>query len=168
MKKKITFINLRKEIETLRDNVGFYWVALRVIDLSKKTNQSSDKVPSNYDQPNPEDSKSLLINHSYSDKLVKAFRYLGSPGFDFLTQLGNINTRSATFIVEYDKQPKDTDFILELESDEETHIPYQPFNVVKVFKIQDSFPLRGDDGRIEFWRCHVEERNLDFSSKGVL
>jgi len=169
MVKKLSFINLRKEIETLRDITGFRWIALRVADLSKRCTECMKQIPANYDQPSPYCKSCLGIGYSFSDKLVKGFRYLGAPGFDFKMNIGIINTQTQIYILEYNKEPKSTDLIFELLLDESNQNPVQPFQITSVYKIQNSFPLRGDNGRIEFWRCFVEEKNLSREgSKSIL
>ncbi|RMG69772.1 MAG: hypothetical protein D6710_08275 [Nitrospirae bacterium] len=165
MKRKLGFIDLRKEIELLADNVGFSWVALRTIDLNTKCTECSKRVGNQYETP-PEECKTCFgTGHLYVDKLVRGFRDLSQPGFDFLSELGVVNTKTQVYIIEHDKYPKSTDFILELDLDEKTGQPKIPYKIQRVFKIQDAHPLRGGQpeghpGRIEFFRCFVEERNF--------
>lgn len=172
MAKKLGFINLRKELATLRDHVGFRWTALRSADLNTPCIECSKKVPAQYDQVSGTCKSCLGIGYAYMDKLVPAFSYLGQPGFDFLSQIGFINTKTRVYIIEYGYKPKNTDYIMELDLDESTGIPRQPFVVTRTFKIQDSEVMRGGEptshvGAIDFWRCYVEERNLDLTSKTV-
>jgi len=158
--KKITFIDLRKEIDTIREAVGFYWVALRTASLSQRCTECLKSIGAETEGPNPDCITCLGSGYPFVDKVTQGFRYLSTPGFDFATQIGNVNTEAEVFIIEHDKQPKSTDYIVELELNEVTGAPIQPFKITRVFKIQGAFPLRGDKGRIEFWRCFVEERNF--------
>ena len=165
---KYGFINLEKEVDSLLREYG-YWLALRSVDLSKRTKESIDLVPGQYDQDNP-DFQKVLSSYTYTDKLIKGYRYLAQPGFDFQTQVGVINTKLRVFIIEADKMPKNTDYILELELDETTGIPVQPFSVRRVWSIQDAEPLRAGQpvshaGGIEFFRCFVEENNLGYQGR---
>ena len=171
MAKRLTWIDFRKEIEELKDSEGFRWVALRSADLTKQCMECARSVNDSYDQPNPYCSSCLGTGFGYVDKLVKGYRYLSTPGFDFRTQLGIVNTESQVYILEHDTYPKEVDLILELEQDElkKPPTPRQPFVVMSVFKIQHAFPVRGSGGgRIEFWRCFVEERNFSRGKKGYL
>lgn len=168
MGKKLGFINLRKEMKLLSESVGFSWVALRSVDLTKPTTEAQESVPQNYDQSNTSYSN-IVSNYYFVDKLIKGYRYLAQPGFDYQSQVGALNTKTQVYIIEQDKKPKNTDFILELELDEETGQPKQPFSVSRVFSIQDAQPMRGGQpetipGGIEFWRCYVEEDNLGYGN----
>lgn len=166
MSKKLGFIDLRKEIELLAGATGFSWVALRSIDLSKPTTEAKKSLPSNYDQSNI-NFKNIVSNYYFIDKLVKGYRYMAQPGFDYQSQIGTINTKTQVYIIAHDKKPKNTDYILELDLDEETGQPKQPFRIARVFNIQDAQPMRGGQprtitGGIEFWRCYTEEDNLGY------
>jgi hypothetical protein len=165
--KKLTWIDLRKEIETLRDAVGFRWIALRSLDLTQRCLECIKTTNDSFDQPGS-CSACMGSGFVFIDKLVKGFRYLSTPGFDFRSEIGILNTETQVYIIEHDKKPKETDFIFELELNEETGTPRQPFSVNRVFKIQNAFPARGDDGRIEFWRCFVEERNLTNKGDNII
>lgn len=136
-------------------------MALRSAKLDIRCTECLKNIGGETEGPNPSCRFCLGTGYPYVDKLVQGYRYLATPGFDFRAQIGIVNTETNVFIVKYDKQPKSTDLIAELVLDETTGNPRQPFKISKMFKIQDAFPLRGDDGRIEFWRCFVEERNFD-------
>jgi hypothetical protein len=173
MAKKLTFLDLRKEIDTILKSVGFSWVALRAVDLSTPCTECKKALGDHYDQVSPTCTSCMGIGYLYIDKIVKGFRYMSSPGFDFRSNIGTLNTETQVYILEHDKAPKETDYILELDLDEATGSPIQPFKARKSFKIQSTFGARGDKGRIELWRCFVEERNLenlgkDITNKGYL
>lgn len=159
---KLNPIDLRKELALLRKHLGHRWVAHRSIDLSKACTECGRVNDDIHRQPQKTCSACHGIGYSYVDKVVKGFRYLSVPGVDLKTSVGFVNTRSEVYILEHDCYPKPVDWILELELNETTMVPVQPFRVTSAFKIQDCMALRGDNGRIEFWRCPVEERNLDY------
>lgn len=166
MTKKLGFIDLRKEVELLSKATGFSWVALRSVDLTKPTTEAQKYVASSYDQSNV-NFKHIVSNYYFIDKLVKGYRYMAQPGIDYQSEIGTINTKTQVYIIAHDKKPKNTDYILELELNEETGQPKQPFKIARVFNIQDSQPMRGGqpktiNGGIEFWRCYAEEDNLGY------
>ena len=167
---KYGFIDLRNEMENLRDSVGFRWLALRTVNFTKPALEAKKPVPLNYDQTEP-DNQNIVANEYFIDKLVKGFSYLSQPGFDFQTQVGPINTKLRVFILEHEKKPKNTDFILELNLNEDTGVPIQPFKVTRVWKIQDAEPMRAGQptkkptGRIDFFRCFAEESNLGYGPR---
>jgi len=103
--------------------------------------------------------------HLFVDKLVKLQRARSAPGIDLLIKTGKINTSTVNFAVETRNYPKNTDWILELDLDESTGIPRQPFSVIRAYKIQEAKPKRGKNGRIEFWYCYTEERNFTTGKK---
>jgi hypothetical protein len=45
-----------------------------------------------------------------------------------------------------------------LDLDPDTGEPRQPFRIMEQFILQDIEPLRGKDGRLEFWSGRVESR----------
>lgn len=100
--------------------------------------------------------------HLYVDKLVKAQRIRSVPGGHLRTKLGKISTEIKNWVIESRNKPKSTDWILELDLNERTNAPKQPFSVVRAFSIQSAKPARGKRGRIEYWHCTAEERNFTF------
>ena len=153
-------------MELLSESVGFSWVALRSVDLTRPAKEAQGSIPQNYDQTNI-NYQHIVSNYYYVDKLVRGYRYLAQPGFDYQSQIGSINTKTQVYILEHDTKPKNTDFVLELELDEATGQPKQPFSISRVFNIQDAQPMRGGQpktvsGGIEFWRCYAEEDNLGY------
>lgn len=154
-------IDFRKDIEVIRKNGGFKWIALRHVDLTKRCTECLKKLGPQYEDPAADCTLCMGIGYLFIDKLIQAFRYLSGPGFDFLTQIGSINTKTIVYILEHDTYPKNTDFILELDINEATGIPRQPFVIRQMFKINDAHDMRGDKARIEFFRCYVEEHNFD-------
>lgn len=166
---KYGFIKLRKELSNLVENEG-HWVALRSIDLTKPTTEAQEGIPENYDQSHP-DYNNIVANYYFVDKLLKSFRYLAQPGFDFQSRIGVINTKTQVYILEHDKKPKNTDYILELDLDE-NGIPKQPFKIQRVFRIQDAQEMRAEDpgthhGSQIFWRCFCEEHNVGYGPRTV-
>lgn len=154
-------IDFRKDIEVIKKNGGFRWISLRSVDLTKRCTECLKKLGPQYEDPAADCTLCMGIGYPFIDKLVKAFRYLSAPGFDFLSSIGTVNTKTVVYILEHDAFPKNTDYIIELDLDESTGIPRQPFSIRGMFKINDSHDMRGKDGRIEFFRCYVEEHNFD-------
>ena len=162
-RRRLTFLDLRKQVETLRKNTSFRWVALRTADLSKKCSSCLNK-----DQYEVGLCKRCFnTGHAFVDKLVSAHSSLSIPGVDFSGPIGQANTKIQYFYIEHNQRPKNTDFILELDINEKTGVPRQPFRIIRAYKINDTNPLKGIDGRTEFWRCFVEERNYDLG-KSIL
>jgi hypothetical protein len=160
-------LDFRKEMEFLRDSLGFAWAALRSQRLDEKCIECTKSVGAQYDQPNPSCKTCMGTGHPYVDKIVKVYRTLVTPGFDYLAEVGNINTTTSICYMEHDANPKEGDYILELELNETTMTPIQPFNVIRANRIQDSHDNRGIGGRIEYWACRLEEKNFDIG-KSIL
>jgi hypothetical protein len=158
--KKISFFDIRKQIQVLRNNTSFGWVALRSAYLTKKCVKCGLES-SQYSEAGTACRFCLGTGHHYVDKLVRAHKTIAIPGIDLRTEIGVINTKTQYYYFESGSKPKSTDYVLELSTDVATNLPRQPFTIRRVFKITDTQALRGNSGRIEFWRCQVEERNFD-------
>ncbi len=159
---KFDFIDLRKELQTLRDNLGFRWLALRSVDLTRPCHECQKKVPANYDQSPGLCKACLGIGYTYIDKLIEGFKYRPYSLFQVrgFSNVGPMGIDSVNFVLQHNSNPKPVDWILELELDETTMIPVQPFKITGAYRIEDVTIFRGDSGRIEFFRCNVLEQNL--------
>ena len=162
---KLNKLDLRKYFLELQQNEGFKWIAIRSADLTKPCTECQNKEPSNNDQPQAYCKTCLGIGFSFTDKLSKGFRYQAAPGFDNKSNLGILNLKTQVYMLAYDANPKPVDWILELQLNEQDGNPVQPFKITNAFKIEDALQMRGDHGRIEFWRCFVRERNLDLGQR---
>lgn len=159
---KLDFIDLRNELKTLRDNVGFRWLALRSVDLSKPCGECQRKVPDNYDQSYGRCKACLGIGYTYVDKLILGFSYRSLPLFQVRGQsvVGPMGIQNVKFILQHDSNPKPVDWIMELELNETTMVPVQPFKITSAYRIEDVTIYRSDSGRIDFFSCNVLEQNL--------
>jgi len=159
-----TRLDLRKEMEVLIKTSGFRWVALRTAQLDQPCTQCTKRTEPQYESPPGSCMKCLNTGFLFIDKLVKGYSYLPAAGRDFLSDIGVINTETVVYILQSGAKPKTGDYICELDTDELTGVLRQPFVIRHVFVIQDSKEMRGDDGRIEFFKTYCEEHNLD---KGI-
>ncbi len=160
-RRRLNFIDLQKHFDVLRKHVGFSWVALRSAKLDTRCSECARVVGSQYDQTNPNCKTCLGIGHAFTDKLVKARKSDRSSAKKFLTEIGAIGTDTKNFFIESDVFPKTSDFILELDLDELTGSPVQPFRIRRAYKIQSTAANRGKKGRIEYWNCLAERRSFD-------
>lgn len=149
---KVIGPDLRKEIEFLRDRVGFTWMGLRQADYSKRSVDSGSGTGG---------SRTLKTGYTFTDFLVKAFTWQANLGVKFESGVGYLSTQGKNFVVQHDRPINKFDLILELNTDPNTGELRQPFSIIRVFEIQDVMPLIGDGSRTEFWKCNIEERNLD-------
>jgi len=154
-------LDIRKELRVLVETSGFRWVALRSAQLDQACTRCINKISPQYDSPTGVCLKCLNTGHLFADKLVKAYSYLPAAGRDFLSDIGIINTETVVYIFEHGSKPKTGDIVCELDLNEATGTPRQPFSIRRMFTIQDSKEMRGDDGRIEFYKTYCEELNLD-------
>lgn len=159
---KLNYIDLRKELRILRDTMGFRWVALRSVDLSKPCNQCKAKTPDNYDQGHSRCNACLGIGYTYIDKLIQGYKYTQTPEFLIrgASPVGPHGIQTVHYLLQDGANPKYVDWILELELNETTLIPIQPFRITSAFKIEDVATFRSDMGRIEFFNCLVQEQHL--------
>lgn len=163
--RRYDFIDLRKELAELKAHAVHKWVALRSVDLSKPCNECKAQEDPNYDQPAAYCKTCMSMGYSYIDKLVKGYRFEAAPGFDTKSNIGILNLKTQVYILEHGAVPKPVDWILELDMNEVTMVPKTPFKITNSFKIENALDMRDKDGRIEFWRCYVRERNLDLGKR---
>ena len=93
MARRITWIDLRKQLEVLQENGHFNWVALRSADLSKKCSKCLT-ITSQYSEASPTCVSCLGTGHAYVDKLIRGHKTLLVPGQKFKTEIGKLETRS--------------------------------------------------------------------------
>ena len=145
---------IRDALKVLSDTSGFRWIALRSQDRSKKCTKCLNSKKTIC-------TGCLSTGFLFVDKLIEAYSYLAVQGRDFLTEIGKVNTDTHIYILKHGSKPKEGDFIAELDLNEDTGEPRQPFAIRRYFKVQDSKEYRGQDGRIEYWRVYAEEHNFD-------
>jgi len=91
-----------------------------------------------------------------------------SMGFEFKTEVGSISTQKNNFVVKHNRPINKYDHIMILDMDPNTGVVRQPITIMRTFQVQDSMPLYGKSGRVEFYRCFIEERNLDDYRHGAV
>jgi len=154
-------IDLREELNLILDNITPHWVALRTAQLDQPCPECIKRVKPQYNTPPGSCMKCLNTGHLFVDKIINTYSYQASAGRDYIANLGKISAETVIYIIKHDSRPKQGDYICELDLDESTGIPRQPFRIRRIFSIEDSKEFRGDDGRIEYFKLYCEENNLD-------
>jgi hypothetical protein len=154
-------IDVKEEFRVLLEQAEFRWVALRAADLTKKCMYCFMRGGPQYQDNSSVCDKCMGTGHRYTDRIVKTYSYQTSRAFDRLTNIGVLSNNTEIYVFEGDAYPKNTDFVLELDSDETTRIPRQPFAITRMMKINDVQDLREIDGTIAYWRCFVTKYNFD-------
>lgn len=154
------FIDFIQEIKKLR-SFGFQWYGYRVLDYTKK-------CACNIDSTNDRKgcSRCFRTGYVFTDHLVKGYSWIASPGHVANAPLGTISTQTRFIILEWDQPMQKYGYILELFQNAESGHLNQPFKIMRAFEIQDYILIRGQEGRIEWARCLLEERNLDDGKAG--
>ena len=161
-------IDLRKTLASLagypsslfptdKTPIGFQWYGLRQPDYSKKCECS----PTSGSSGLASCKRCLSTGYLFTDYLVKAYSWLGILGFEYGSIPGNISTQGKAIVVQHKYPVNKFDYILELKQDPDTGKILQPFSIIRYYRIQDVASLKGDSSRIEFWKCSIEERNID-------
>lgn len=176
---KTYFLDLREELENLSkikvdlSNLfdetmnemlenGFRWFGLRQIDYSKPCSCKSETT-----DVKTSCTRCFRIGYTFTDFIVKGYMWLSTLGFEFRTAAGDISTQRKNLVLKHDRPVNKFDRILLLDFDHETGELRQPFVISREFVVQDSISLVGKSGRVEFWRCSIEERNIDDGRAGV-
>jgi hypothetical protein len=139
--------------------IGFQWLGLRQVDYNKKCSCWFNTTGGSRDVPGC--SRCMLTGYLYTDYLVKGYLWMGILGSEFGTPPGIISTQQKNIVVKHNRVINKFDFILELNQDIDSGQIKQPFKITKYNRIQDVVPVKGDSGRIEFWKGMVEERNIE-------
>lgn len=141
----------------IKQDIGFQWLGLRRTDYSKKC---SCWLKATKDSP-PGCNRCMLSGYLFTDFLVKGYVWMGILGAEFGTPPGILSTQQKNVVVKYDRVINKFDYILELAQDINTGKVSQPFVILKYNRIQDVIPIKGDSGRVEFWKGTIEERQIE-------
>lgn len=92
--------------------------------------------------------------------------WVSSLGFEFRTSVGQISTQRTNFVCKHNRTINKFDFVLALDMDPNNGELRQPLKIMRSYEVQDSLPIYGKNGRIEFFKCSLEERNIDDGRPG--
>ena len=137
--------------------IGFQWYGLRQPDVSKRCACVGIEGTSE----NHTCTRCLNTGYVFTDYLVKGFSWMGTLGSEYGAKPGIISTQQKNLILRHDRPVNKFDFIMELNQDADTGVVRQPFSIMRYYRVQDSVPLKGDAARIEFWKCALEDRNVE-------
>ncbi len=148
------FMDLREELRGLEHN--FHWYGLRQLDYTQPC--ACKTLP---DEQKLKCVRCFRTGYLFTDFLVKGYKWISTLGFEFRTSAGDISTQRKNFILKHDRPINKFDHVLELDSEPDTGKIRQPFKIVKTFTVQDSYAVYGKNGVTEYYRCSIEERNID-------
>lgn len=143
-------------------DISFHWLGIRQPDYSKPC----DCGGSLGSQEPVLCKRCLSTGYLFTDYLVKGYSWLGILGVEYQSKPGILSTNQKNVVLQFNRKISKFDILLDLDFDPDTGKVRQPFKILKQYKVQDSVPIRGDSSRIEFWRCSVEERNIDDGRPG--
>lgn len=158
------FLDIREELEQLVPH--FQWFGLRQPDYTKPC--SCRRLNSDGIVTSSGCSRCFRIGFLFTDYLVKGYLWQSSLGFEFKTSVGNISTQRQNFVLQHDRPVNKFDIVLLMDINPETGLIRQPIKIMRLFQVQDSMPLFGKNGRTEFFKCSVEERNIDDGLSGPI
>lgn len=157
-------LDIREELEELLPH--FQWYALRQIDFSRPcscTLSPPDKI-----LPTPTCSRCFRYGYLFTDYVIKGYLWKSSLGFEFRTEVGPLSTQKSNFVAKHNRPINKFDNIMILDLDPNNGVLRQPLRIMRLYQVQDSMPLYGKDGRVEFYKCFIEERNLDDYKDGSI
>jgi hypothetical protein len=146
-------INLRQELENLKGEFSISLLYMRNCkfvrctcfnDLNKTGNPSCPKCLGSGFFASIE--KMEAIESSIS-------KYSGNNKME-ITPIGAINQKEEVYYINYKKLPKEKDYMLKVTWDSNG----VPVDIVKVLEVVNIYEMRGDNGRVELYGVHVEER----------
>lgn len=154
-------IDLKDELKFILEELQPHFVALRSAQLDQKCPECAKRSGEQYVAVSATCMACLNTGHLFIDKLLSVYSYKASSGYERLAEIGVITADAMIYIVQGGHHPKEGDKICELDLDEDTGEPKQPFRIRRIFNIQNAKELRGEDGRIEYFKLYCEEYNLD-------
>jgi hypothetical protein len=137
--------------------IGFQWFGLRQQDFSKRCGCN----PIEGTSQNHTCTRCMSTGFIFTDYLVKGYFWMGVLGTEYGASPGILATQQKNIVVEHNRPINKFDFVLELDKDPNTGKPRQPFTIMKYYRVQDSLALKGDNAKTEFWKCSIEERNIE-------
>ena len=166
----VVFPDLRGELRKILEDpsnlfrYGDRWLGLRKVDYSVECLCSqADGMRG----PSPTCTRCMGLGHPFADELVKGYLWRSFfTGTEFPAEPGIISTQGRNLIVRYSDVVNKFDWVLLLDLNHETGEPRQPFNIRQSFVVVDSLGLRGQNGRVEYWRCVLQERNISDGRPG--
>lgn len=115
---------------------------------------------------NPSCRRCLGTGFGFTDYLVPAYMWMATEGVEYYMEGGRISTQTRNIVVQHDRPVRKFDQIVELSLDPDTGQPHQPFVMLRTFLVQDTIGMKGTGGRLEFWKCEIEERTLTSGQAG--
>lgn len=156
-------IDLIKEIRSLT-NFSFQWYGFRQLDYSKKCACSNNRDEGITTTSGC--SRCFRTGYQFTDFLVKGHIWTSVFGVEFTGPHTTLSTQTKYLLLEWDRPIQKYSFILELDQDSKTGKLIQPFKIMRTYAIQDYDSYKGDNARIEYWKCLIEERNFDDGTAG--
>lgn len=156
-------LDIREELEELVPH--FQWFGLRQIDYNSRCScfgvTNPDGIPARESCR-----RCFRSGYLFVDYLIKGYMWISTLGFEFKTKVGEISTQRTNLILQHNRAVNKFDYILVLDKNPDTGVLRQPLSVMRTYQVQDSVPLIGKQDRIEFYKCSLEERNLDDGRPG--
>lgn len=157
-------INFRDEFDEFQRDYGFYILFQRIGKeihcrcWNEKYQEGDSKCP-------------ICWGSGWTNKIERhqvlnssAVQSISRPDLNQQTTIGRMRVDAQNIYMRYDVFPQTGDFIYK--------VGWQgnrPTNLNSAYRVSDIYPVRGDNGRIEFWMLSVksETSNLDFKSKMI-
>jgi hypothetical protein len=146
-----------------KEALSFRWYGLRQADYNhpcscKSVQGTSDGVAC---------SRCLSTGYLFTDKLIKAYSWLGILGVAYPAGPGLISTQQKNIVIEHNYPINKFDFILDLDFNPETGELRQPFKILRYFRVADSTPIVGQGSKLKYWKVILEEASIDGGLPGI-
>lgn len=151
-------IDLRKEFDTImRDHGAWGLLRKRLRKKAASYNTSADEAP---------EKPALLSGEHYLDYVVRYRRMTLFDAGEQQTSIGREGVQLVRFYLEWDKKPDIHDFLVEIAQSEASMgsspqiQPVFPYQITRLWDIQEVTPMRERGGRVEFWQVFCREAVL--------
>ncbi len=150
-------IDMRESLRTILEGDGAgmapqgHWIIYRRFDLTQRSQYWDDEYKESIRGPSwqyTDEPHLVRYQQITSGGLVRFFEMEAAPGI--------IHVNYRIYYLKHDIAPKRTDFIYEInwpDHSEEPEIGQLVLPDDDKYNINDIYPLRGDNGRIEFYAC---------------
>lgn len=155
-------IDLRKEFEIVLQETGHYILLQRTKKGLRCRCWSERYLEPIENCPICNGTGRVVRIERHLSRRDSASQIVSSPNLTQQAPIGRMSLDAQRFFFKHDAHPQVGDYIFEVGWNKET-----PTHLQKIYAINEVQPMRGDRGRIEYWRVSVREESKNKDLKEI-